>query len=47
MPNSSVLLPNNESLFDREDNLPLEEGLIVGNSYTFFNEFFLIIIGLF
>jgi hypothetical protein len=32
---------------DRDDSLPLEEGLTAGNSSIFFKEFFLIKFGLF
>ena len=35
------------SRFDKEDSFPLDEGRIVGNYSTFFNEFFRIRLGRF
>jgi len=36
-----------KSFLDKEESFPLEVGRIAGNSSTFFNEFFLISVGLF
>ncbi len=42
---SSYCLFNAESRFDKEESFPLEDGRIVGNYSTFFNEFFRIRLG--
>ena len=47
IPNIYCLLSVTGSFFDKEDNFPLEDGLTAGNYSTFFNEFFLIKVGLF
>ena len=47
IPSIYCLLRVVESFFDKEESLPLEEGLTAGNYSTFFNEFLRIKVGLF